>query len=575
MSNHCSDRTYNLLRVHESWWSTTRFQRSGLNHVFITLLSQEEINVSLEPYLFPLHLARRCIRFLSKRIRSVAVNRLKLQTPASIRSTHQPIMSSPKKSLIVNAFAMQAPGHLNPGLFNYPADNGSKYNDIKTWIALAEKLEKAKFHAIFFADVLGGYDVYKGPANLEPTIPAGSQFPINDPLYSIAAMAAATESIGFGVTASTTYELPYMLARKFSTVDHLSNGRVAWNIVTSYLDSAARNLGLDTQIEHDERYRIADEYLHVTYKLWEGSWRDDAVTAAPKGYYADPRAVRQINHKGKYFTVPGPHLCEPSHQRTPFIFQAGTSTAGKRFAATHAEAIFLNGQTPELVRPSVDSIRAQAAALGRDPQSIKIVAGLLVIVGATDDAAQAKFQELARYGDREGALALFGGWSGYDMARYGDDEDFRFLESAPPAVRSMVNHWAATSPQGITWNKKTIAETLIMGGNGAKVIGNAKTVADELERWVEVADVDGFNFSYATNPGTFDDIIEFLLPELRARGLFWEDYAVPAGTLRENYLGVKGENRLPRGHPGARYVWKAGEEVPAYAREEVNGDKKG
>ena len=479
-------------------------------------------------------------------------------------------MNSTKKQLIINAFAMQTPGHLNPGLFNYPSDKGTRYHDIKTWVTLAEKLEKAKFHAIFFADVLGGYDVYKGPGNLEPTIPAGAQFPINDPLYSVAALAAATESIGFGVTASTTYEPPYALARKFSTVDHLSGGRVGWNIVTSYLDSAARNFGLDTQIEHDERYRIADEYLHVTYKLWEGSWRDDAVTVAPKGSYADPKGVRQINHKGKYFSVPGPHICEPSRQRTPFIFQAGTSTAGKKFAATHAEAIFLNGQTPELIRPSVDSIRNQAAELGRDPNSIKIVAGLLVIVGETDEAARAKFEELAQYGDREGALALFGGWSGYDLSKYGDDEDFRFVEAAPPAIRSMVNHWAATSPQGIAWNKKAVAEHLIMGGNGAKLIGSAKTVADELEHWVEVSNVDGFNFSYATNPGTFDDIIQYLLPELRSRGLFWEDYAVPAGTLRENYLGVKGENRLSPSHPGAKYFWKAGEEIPTYAREESN-----
>jgi alkanesulfonate monooxygenase SsuD/methylene tetrahydromethanopterin reductase-like flavin-dependent oxidoreductase (luciferase family) len=149
-------------------------------------------------------------------------------------------MASPKKQIILNAFAMQAPGHLNPGLFKYPKDTGRKYNDIKHWQEIARKLEAAKFHAIFFADVLGGYDVYRGPANLDATISAGAQFPINDPLYSIPAMAAVTESIGFGVTASTTYELPYLLARRFSTVDQLANGRVAWNIVTSYLESAAR-----------------------------------------------------------------------------------------------------------------------------------------------------------------------------------------------------------------------------------------------------------------------------------------------------------------------------------------------
>ncbi|KAJ5818126.1 hypothetical protein N7474_003717 [Penicillium riverlandense] len=488
-------------------------------------------------------------------------------------------MSSEKKQLILNAFAMHSPSHLNPGLFRYTSDQGAQYKDIKTWIALAQKLEAAKFHAIFFADVLGGYDVYKGPSNLDPTIPAGAQFPINDPLYSVPAMAAATESISFGITASTTYDAPYAMARRFSTVDHLSNGRIGWNIVTSYLDSAARNFGLNTQVEHDERYRIADEYLHVTYKLWEGSWREDAVTwtkqpassngaadVAGKGY-ADPKLVRQINHNGKYFQVPGPHLCEPSPQRTPFLLQAGTSSAGKAFAAKHAEAVFVHAQKPELVRPSVDSVRQQAADLGRNPQDIKVIAGALVIVAETDEAAQAKFDDLKKYGDEEGALALFGGWTGYDLSTYADDQDFRFVEQ--PAVRSMVNHWASTVPggEGKKWNKRTIAEYLVLGGNGVKIIGSVQSVADEMERWVSVGDIDGFNLSYATLPDTFDEIINLLLPELRRRGLFWEDYAVKGGTMRENMYGQKGFNRLPESHAGAKFTWKAGEDIPKYQKE--------
>ncbi|RAH46241.1 LLM class flavin-dependent oxidoreductase [Aspergillus brunneoviolaceus CBS 621.78] len=476
----------------------------------------------------------------------------------------------PKKQLILNAFAMQSPSHLNPGLHRYPPDQGHKYTSLSNWVQLAQKLEAAKFHAIFFADVLGGYDVYRGPANLTPTIPAGAQFPINDPLYSIPAMAAATHSISFGVTASTTYDAPYALARRFSTVDHLAQGRVGWNIVTSYLDSAARNFGLNTQIEHDERYRIAHEYLDVVYQLWEASWRDGAVNAHGDGVtgYADPAAVRQINHKGKYFDVPGPHLCEPSPQRTPFLLQAGTSSAGKSFAAKHAEAIFLNGQSPELVRPSVDSVRQQAKELGRDANAVKIVAGVLVIVAETDEKAWEKFREYGKYGDKEGALALFGGWSGYDLAKYSDEEDFRFVEA--PAVRSMVNHWAKTVPggEGKKWNKATIAEYLVMGGNGTKIIGDAKTVANELERWVEVADVDGFNLSYASVPETFDDIIEYLVPELQRRGLFHTEYEVPGGTMRENFYGVRGQTRLPESHHGARYFWKEGEEVPKYTLQE-------
>lgn len=165
--------------------------------------------------------------------------------------------TAPKKKLILSAFIHQAPSHLNPGLFNFPGDQGRQYKSLKHWVALAQKLEAAKFHCIFFADVLAGYDVYK--KSLTPAIESGAQFPSNDPLLSISAMAAATENIAFGVTSSTTYEQPYSLARRFSTLDHLTNGRIAWNVVTSYLESAARNFGLDTQIEHDERYNIAEE----------------------------------------------------------------------------------------------------------------------------------------------------------------------------------------------------------------------------------------------------------------------------------------------------------------------------
>lgn len=476
-------------------------------------------------------------------------------------------MAAPPRELILNAFVMQTPSHLNPGVFRSPEDKGRQYKNIDHWIELAQKLEKAKFHAIFFADVLGGYDVYKGPANIQPALAAAAQIPLIDPLYTVPALAAATESIGFGVTASTTYENPYALARRFSTVDHLTKGRVAWNIVTSYLESAARNFGLDTQIEHDERYRIAEEYLNVTYKLWEGSWRDDAVVNDANGY-VDPTAVRPINHKGKYFKVPGPHICEPSPQRTPLLFQAGTSPAGTKFASRHAEAVFVAGMTPELVRATVDLIRKQAAEAGRDPRDVKIIQGMLVIVAETDEAAWAKYEHLRTYGDREGALALFGGWTGIDASKFSDEDDFRVSEHT--AVRNLANRWAATVPGGGSqkWTKDNVVDYLKVGGSGVRIIGSAKTVADGMEDWVRKTDIDGFNLGYATIPGTFDDIIEFLLPELQKRGLFWKDYAVKGGTLRENYTGKPGQTRLPSTHVGAKYTWKAGQADPPFSSKE-------
>ncbi|KAF2805169.1 alkanesulfonate monooxygenase [Mytilinidion resinicola] len=477
------------------------------------------------------------------------------------------------KELILNAFAITSPAHLSPGLWRHPRNKTTKYKTLKFWTNLAQLLDKANFHALFIADVLGPYDVYKGPANAGPALPSGAQFPINDPLYAVPAMAAATKNLTFGVTASTTYDAPYALARRFSTVDHLAEGRVAWNIVTSYLDSAARNFGLDTQIEHDERYRIADEYMDVVYKLWEGSWRDDAVVEDEKtGQYAVPERVRQIHHKGKYFKVPGPHLCEPSLQRTPFLFQAGTSAAGKEFGAKHAEAIFVGAQHPEQLRPNVDAIRKLAKEkYGRDPSHIKIVAGITLIAAETDEAAKKKHDELLSYGDKEGALALFGGWTGIDLSSYSEDEDFRFVE-LPKGAQSMVNRWASTVPgsDNLPWNKARIAEFLILGGMQAKIVGSGKTIVDELERWVEIAGIDGFNLAHIVNPGSFEDIIEFVIPELQKRGLFRKGVEKEGATAREAYLGSPW---LLDDHYGHKFRWAAGEELPPYAKDEAELQK--
>ncbi|KAI1138356.1 Nitrilotriacetate monooxygenase component A/pristinamycin IIA synthase subunit A [Hypoxylon sp. FL0543] len=459
----------------------------------------------------------------------------------------------PKKQFLLNAFVMTTPGHLSPGLWRHPRNRTDEYNKLKFWTSLAQLLDDGGFHAMFIADTLGPYDVYKGPANVDPVLASGAQFPVNDPLYGVPAMAAATKNLIFGVTASTTYDAPYALARRFSTVDHLAEGRVAWNIVTSYLESAARNFGLETQIEHDERYRIAEEYMDVVYKLWESSWRDDAVIRdREKGQFAVAGRVRPINHKGKYFQVPGPHISEPSPQRTPFLFQAGTSKAGTEFGAKHAEAVFMGGQLPELVRKSVDALRSTAREFGRDPSHIKVFTGLTIIVDETDEKAQAKYKEYLSYADREGALALLGGWTGNDVSSFSDDEDLVLVDK--PAIRSVINRWSGTVPgtDGLKWTKARIAEFLSIGGMMPKIIGSPKTVVDELERWAEVADVDGFNLAHVVNPGTFEDIIEFVIPELRRRGLFRTEVEREGVTAREVFFG---QPHLLSDHPGSQYKW--------------------
>ncbi|RAO68085.1 uncharacterized protein BHQ10_004097 [Talaromyces amestolkiae] len=463
-----------------------------------------------------------------------------------------------RKSLILNAFVEMCSGHQSPGLWRHPNDESWRFNDVHHWIELAKLLEEAKFHGIFIADVLGGYDVYKGPRNLDPAIISGAQWPVNEPLAVVPAMAAATKNIGFGVTVATTYEQPYHLARRLSTVDHLTNGRIGWNVVTGYLDSAARNLGRSEQPQHDDRYAVAEEYIRITYKLWESSWRDDAVVRdRERGVYTEPSRVRLINHEGKYYTVPGPHICQPSPQRTPLILQAGTSKAGKKFAAQHAEAIFVAGHSPSVVSKNIAEIRELAKTeFGRDPRSLKFLALFCPVLGRTEEEAQDKFADYCNIGSIEGALALFGGWTGIDLNQYSDDQELRHVESN--AIRSAVEGWSKASPGVAKWTKLTVAKHITVGGLGTTSVGTPKQVADELERWVAEADVDGFNFAYAINPGSFVDIIELLLPELRQRGLFWNDYAVVRGTYRENFYGKKGQSGPLEGHPAAKYRWKAG-----------------
>lgn len=446
--------------------------------------------------------------------------------------------------IYLNAFDMACVGHQSPGLWRHPEDQGHRYRTLSYWTGLARSLEAGGFDLLFLADVLGAYDVYGG--SRAAAVADAAQFPVNDPTLAVSAMAAVTETLGFGITLSLTYEQPYALARRLSTLDHLTEGRVAWNIVTSYLDSAARNLGLEVQIPHDQRYDIADEYLQVCYKLWEGSWEADAVVRdRARGIFTDPAKVHDIEHHGRYFTVPGPFLCEPSAQRTPVLFQAGTSPRGVRFAAAHAEAVFVSGPTPEVVRGPVRALREEVARLGRDPRSIKVFTMVTPIVAETHDLAVARLREYRQFVSTAGALALFGGWTGVDLAELDPDEPLRHVET--DANRSALASF--TKDPSRTWTTRELAQEIGIGGRGPVLVGSASGIADELERWVAEADVDGFNVAYVTTPGTFVDFARFVVPELRRRGRVPDHRE--KHTLRE-HLGGHGPH-LADGHPGASY----------------------
>lgn len=351
------------------------------------------------------------------------------------------------REIRLNAFEMNCVGHQSPGLWAHPRDRSSQYKDLEYWTDLARLLERGRFDGLFIADVLGIYDVLDG--NGDAAIRQAAQVPVNDPLALITPMAAVTRHLGFGLTASLSFEHPYPFARRLSTLDHLTKGRIGWNVVTSYLESGARNLGQQAQLDHDRRYDYADEYLQVLYKLFEGSWEDGAVLRdRRRRIFSDPGKIHEIRHVGEHFQVPGIHLCEPSPQRTPVLYQAGASSRGKRFAAEHAECVFVAAPSKTVLKQAVADIRQRVAEAGRDPRKVLVFNLQTVVLGETDAKARAKFDEYRAFVSYEGALALISGWTGIDFGQYRPDQVLRHIHTN--AIQSAVEAFSSADPTR-TW----------------------------------------------------------------------------------------------------------------------------
>jgi Coenzyme F420-dependent N5,N10-methylene tetrahydromethanopterin reductase and related flavin-dependent oxidoreductases len=441
--------------------------------------------------------------------------------------------------LQLNLFTMSSVEHVTVGSWRYPGDQSARYRDREYWTELARTAERGGFDAIFFADVRGIYDVYDD--SREPAIERAVQTPSNDPAYLVPAMAEVTDDLGFAITKSTSYTHPYQLARELSTLDHLTDGRVAFNIVTSYLESAARNLGLDGRIDHDERYDRAEEFMEVCYALWEDSWADDAVERdADSGRFTDPAKVSAIDHEGEYFDVPGPHGCEPSPQRTPVLYQAGSSERGREFAARHAEAVFLSQPNEEAIREYITDLTGRLAAHDRARDSVAFFPGLVPIVGETEAIAQAKYESYRDAIDVEGVLALLSGFVDMDLSELEPDQQLEHIETE--AIQGVVN--AFTTNDDRDWTVREVAEFAGLGTTSPVVVGTPETVADEFEHWHRDLGVEGINVKEVVRPDTLEDFVDLVVPELRERGVLDD----PEGeTLRERTCGQAG---LPDGHPG-------------------------
>lgn len=448
------------------------------------------------------------------------------------------------KQILINAFHMASPAQAWTGLWAHPDAQGERYTDLGYWTELAKTAEAGLIDGIFLADTLGVPDVYQGKP--DAIMRSGGMFPSNDPMMLIPAMAAVTRHLCFGVTANTTYEPPYLLARRLSTLDHLTGGRLSWNVVTGILASTARAMGV-APVPHDQRYDLADEYLDLMYALWEQGWDDGAaVRDKSRRVFTDPGGVRKVIHGGRY-PCEGYHLCEPSPQRTPFLYAAGSSGRGTAFAGRHAEAAFTAANDMRSARRIVDGYRQAARQAGRPSDSVKIFNVATVIVAPSEAEARDLKREYAAYSSEEGNLAMMSSFLGIDLSRYDLDDPIEYVESdaIQTAIEAMTRY-----NEGRKVRVRDIAAFDDLPGREPFIVGSPSEVADAMIEWIDETGLDGFNLGRTVEPAGLRSFIDLVVPELQDRGRYKTAYA--PGTMREKMFPL-GSARLPAHHHGAGF----------------------
>ncbi|MFF3567796.1 NtaA/DmoA family FMN-dependent monooxygenase [Nocardia jiangxiensis] len=436
---------------------------------------------------------------------------------------------------IYNAFLHLTPNHHSHGFWRTPEGQVQYgYKDLDPYIDVVRTLERGRIDTLFIADVVGVYDLDFGDG--KTTIRAGSQFPENDPVTIVSALGHVTEHLGIAVTSNIIQDHPFSFARRLSSLDHYTHGRVAWNIVTSYLSNGFRNYGYDAIVGHDERYAWAQEYVDVTYKLWEHSWEDGAVLHDPAtGQFFDPARIHTIDHEGARYKVQGPHLVEPSPQRTPVLFQAGNSTAGREFAVRNGEVTFLPSLTPRTARADIAVLDEALRSVGRASSALKKIVALSTVIGSTEEEARRKQQYFRENVDFDALQAFWSGGSGIDLSSV--DPDTPLAELAERVrlgdhVRSIFRAAAESQddPGTVSWRDYLLDNGLLPG----KFAGTPEQIADHVAEWV-AAGVDGFNVVPITTLGWWGEWVDHVVPVLQDRGLAQREYT--PGTLRHKIFG--------------------------------------
>ena len=422
----------------------------------------------------------------------------------------------------IHTGAWRYPGALPNANFNFPA--------LKRFI---QKLEQGKFDAFFMADHLAVLNMPLDALKRSHTVTSFEPFTL------LSALASVTERIGLMATASTTYEQPYHIARRFASLDHISGGRAGWNIVTTANPDAALNFGLEEDVEHDERYVRAREFYDVVTGLWD-SFADDAfIRDVESGIYFDPARMHVLGHKGKYFSVRGPLNIGRPVQGWPVIVQAGASEAGRQLAAETAEVVFAAASSLETGKAYFADIKSRARAIRRDPETIKILPGVLVIVGETVAAARAKRAHLDSLVHYDNGIGSLNSALGYDVSGFDPDGPLPDIPqtNASQSARDRVVAIARREHLAI----RQLAQRVGSYG-GLAFVGTPQTIADDMEQWLSEDGSDGFNVMFPFLPEGLDDFVDRVVPELQRRGIFRKDYE--GKTLRENLGLARPANRF-------------------------------
>jgi long-chain alkane monooxygenase len=437
-------------------------------------------------------------------------------------------MSKTKKRAHLLGFIQHGVNSHATGMWRHPRDKvGWNFARPEYWQHMARTMERGLFDAMFIADELAPYNTHGDSS--DPIVKYAVQCPTHEPSTIVPIIAGATKHLGVGVTLSTAFEHPYSMCRRLSSLDHLSGGRVAWNIVSSYSKSEWDAYGVE-MTERGGRYDRLEEYMELCYKLWD-SWEPGAIIAdKASGIYADPAKVREVDHKGQYYRCKGRHFVAPSPQGHPVLWQAGSSDRGRDFAAKHAEAIFAVLPTVARMRQYTDDLNTRLhAKFDREPGSVKLIFGLQTVVAETRSEAQEKYERIRACIPPEGALAWMSGHFGLDFSKYDLDQHVQNIEV--PGIQGLFES-ILYAKDGAPVTIREAAMIYAQGMGMPVAVGTPADVADQMEHYLDEGGADGFMLIATYTPGCFEEFADLVVPELQRRGRFRTAYS--GSTLREN-----------------------------------------